>query len=187
MRVFIAIELPDKIKKELALIQGRMKPTPNKIKWVEPSSLHITLKFLGEIKEEILQNVFRTVEEVAAEFLPFYIEIKGAGTFPDNSNPRVIWMGIEEGASQLSLLARQLEEKLSREGFPPEKRKWVPHLTLGRVKHLRDREDMKKIINQEQETSGGRVKVEKITVMQSRLTPQGAIYTPLQCFSLKGG
>jgi len=187
MRVFIAVELPERTKKEIARVQERIKNTSNRIKWVDPSSIHITLKFLGELKEDLLSGVFKTTREVAEKFSPFTIKIRGTGAFPNPGNPRVIWMGIEEGSSQLARIAEELEKKLSHQGFPRERRKWVPHLTLGRVKELKDRENIKKLITKEEQTPGGVVEVERITVMQSRLTPQGAIYIPLQCFSLKGG
>lgn len=187
MRVFIAVELPEKVKRGIAQVQERIKKTSNRIKWVDSSSMHITLKFLGEVSEDSLDGIYRISGEVAEEFSPFTIKIEGTGVFPDYNNPRVIWMGIGEGALQLAEIARKLEEKLHQRGFPRERRKWVPHLTLGRVKQLTDRENIRNLIIREEKTPGGVAEIREITVMQSRLTPQGAIYTPLQCFSLKGG
>jgi len=184
MRVFIAVELPEKAKRKIALIQDRMKRLPDKIKWVAPSSIHITLKFLGEIKEKAIDNVFESTYRVAQKFQPFVINIRGTGVFPHLDNPRVIWVGVEEGSVKLAEIVNSLEEELSRD-FPRERKKWLPHLTVGRVKWLNNRENIKKVIEEEKQTQIGNIKVEFITVMQSNLTPRGALYKPLQRFYLK--
>lgn len=184
MRVFIAVELPEEVKKEIARIQSKMTDTANKIKWVNSASMHLTLKFLGEVEKKKLNNVFDATQKITAEFDPFFMEIKGAGAFPHVSSPRVIWMGIEKGSSELTRIAGELEEKLLEYGFPREKKRWTPHITLGRIKQLRDKQLIKKLVDREKQTSGGKMRVEDITVMQSRLTPKGAVYTSLKRFSL---
>lgn len=180
MRVFIAIELPEKVKEALADLQRRMQPTPNRIKWVDPSSIHLTLKFLGEIKKERLSTVSSLIQELSGRFQPFVMRICGVGVFPGVNRARVIWVGVEEGKSRLTQMVEEIEKKLVEQGFPRERRKWIPHLTLARIKDLKDKESIKKMVSQEKQVSVGEVEVEAITVMQSRLTPEGAIYTPLQ-------
>ena len=186
MRVFIAIELPEAVKKEMSRVQNKIMNTANKIKWVSYASMHITLKFLGEIKEKRLNKVFEAVERITIERDSFSIEIKGAGIFPDKGSPRVIWIGIKEGSIELTQMAKELEKKLSEQGFPQEGKKWMPHITLGRVKQLKDEEIIRKLITEERHTPGGKAKVKEVTVMQSHLTPRGAIYSSLQRFSLRG-
>lgn len=185
MRVFIAVELPESLKKEIANIQKRMKILPDKVKWVNHSSIHITLKFLGEIKEQALNSVFKATHDVARKFEPFVVEVKGTGVFPNPNNPRVIWIGVEEGSDKLAQIVQQLEEELFNRGFPKERKKWVPHLTVGRIKWLTSKEGIRKIIEEEKETQAGKMRVEFISVMQSHLTPKGALYKPLQRFYLK--
>lgn len=184
MRIFIAIELPEVIKREISRIQNKMASPVNKIKWVDSASMHITLKFLGETEEKKLTEVFGRTKKVADEFNPFFVRVKGTGAFPHAGNPRVIWMGIEEGSDELIRMVEELERELSGCGFPKEKKKWVPHITVGRVKKLKDVELIKKLISREKQTPGGKMRAEDITVMQSRLTPQGAVYTPLKHFPL---
>ena len=82
-------------------------------------------------------------------------------------------------------MAQYLEEELSNRGFPRERKKWVPHLTIGRVKWLIDKEKIRRKVDEEKKTQAGQMKVEFISVMQSRLTPEGALYKPLQRFYLK--
>ncbi|RLE14530.1 RNA 2',3'-cyclic phosphodiesterase [Candidatus Aerophobetes bacterium] len=186
MRVFIAVELPEAVKKEIARIQNKIMNTPGRIRWVKPSSLHITLKFLGEIEKEKLNRVFEVTQKIADKFKPFFFEIKGVGIFPETGSPRIIWIGIEKGHLELGRMAKELEDRLFEQGFPRERKKWTPHITLGRVKRLNNQEIIRKLINQEKQTTGGWVKAETISLMQSHLTPQGAIYTPLERFPLKG-
>ncbi len=186
MRVFIAIELESSIKENIARIQARLKVTQDKIKWVEPSSVHLTLKFLGEIEEEKLEKVHQITRELGERVSPFKIRVKGMGVFPGFSSPKVIWIGARDTSSELEELAVWLEEALVREGFVREKRKWKAHLTLGRVKSLKERERLRELVQEEIETEAGRMEVRDITIMRSQLTPRGPIYTSLGKIGLKG-
>jgi len=186
VRVFIAIGLESSIKEKIARIQTRLKVTQDKIKWVEPSSIHLTLKFLGEIEEEKLEKVHQITGELGERVSPFKIEVKGMGVFPGFSSPRVIWIEARDTSGELEELAARLEEALVREGFVREKRKWKAHLTLGRVKSLKERERLRELIQKEMETEAGKMEVRDITIMQSQLTPKGAIYTSLGKIYLKG-
>ncbi len=180
MRVFIAVELTESIKEELAQLQESLRGTGDKIKWVDSSLVHLTLKFLGEIKEEGLKKVLWASREVAAKFSSFKIKIKGTGVFPDSPSPRVIWVGIEGGENNLETLARQLEEELARQGFAKERRKWVPHLTLGRVKVLKKKGKLRELVLKYKGIERGEMEVRSISVIESRLTPKGPIYTLLE-------
>ena len=186
MRVFIAIELQDSIKDKIARVQERLKVTQDKIKWVDPASVHLTLKFLGEIGEEKLEKVQQVVRELAERIPPFKMEIKGMGVFPGFSSPRVIWIGARDRSGRLEKLAAHLEEALAKERFAKEKRKWKAHLTLGRVKSLRETDKLGELIRKEIETDAGKMEVKDITVMRSQLTPRGPIYTSLGQIHLKG-
>jgi 2'-5' RNA ligase len=186
VRVFIAIELESSIKEKIGRIQTRLKVTQDKIKWVKPSSVHLTLKFLGEIEEEKLEKIHQITRELGERIPPFKIEFKGMGVFPGFSSPRVIWIGARDSSSQLEELATSLEEALAREGFVREKRKWKAHLTLGRIKFLKERERLRELIQEEIETEAGDMEVKDITIMRSQLTPQGPIYTSLGKIYLEG-
>ena len=108
------------------------------------------------------------------------------GVFPGFSSPRVIWIGVSDTSGELEKLAAWLEEALAREGFVREKRKWKAHLTLGRVKSLKERGRLGELIQKEMETDAGKMEVKDITIMRSQLTPKGAIYTSLDKIYLKG-
>lgn len=186
MRVFVAVELQDSIKDKIAGVQERLKVTQDKIKWVDPASVHLTLKFLGEIDETKLEKVQQVARELAERIPPFKMEIKGMGVFPGFSSPRVIWIGARDRSGWLEKLAAHLEEALAKEGFAKEKRKWKAHLTLGRVKSLREIDKLGELIQKETETDAGKMEVRHITVMRSQLTPRGPIYTSLGQIHLKG-
>jgi 2'-5' RNA ligase len=187
MRIFIAIELPSLVKEELARIQERLKGTRDKIKWVDSSLIHLTLKWVGEIEEKDLEKVVEAAKRVASKFSPFNLEVKGMGAFPSFLSPRVIWIGVNEGKEAVEDLAREIHQELGKEGFSSENKKWVPHLTLGRVKLLLERGKLAEIIQGEKDAKAGRVRVESLSVVRSRLTPQGPIYTTLKRISLRGG
>ncbi|MCD6082564.1 RNA 2',3'-cyclic phosphodiesterase [Candidatus Aerophobetes bacterium] len=186
MRVFIAIELPEAVKMKIAQVQERLKKTKDRIRWVEPSIIHLTLKFLGEISEKDLEKVKEAAEKAVKSFAPFSFEVEGVGAFPSSSSPRVIWMGVGEGKDVLTRLATQIEEELVRCGFGRDKR-WIPHLTMGRVRSLEEREKLASLIQRERDAEAGKVRVEKVSIFKSRLTPKGPVYTVLKHILLKGG
>ena len=186
MRIFVAVELPDSIKEGLRQIQRTLQGTGDRTKWVGVSSLHLTLKFLGEISEERLERVFAASREVAEKTASFFIELAGVGAFPNCSSPRVIWVGVRKGKDNLVDLALHLDRVLSEMGFAAEKRKWVPHLTLGRVKELGKEDRLKKLLLQQKSACVGEIEARQCSVIRSLLTPTGPLYTTLKGFPLGG-
>ncbi|HDZ49980.1 MAG TPA: RNA 2',3'-cyclic phosphodiesterase [Candidatus Aerophobetes bacterium] len=186
MRIFIAVELPESVRERLGQLQGKLKGTENRIRWVDPSLIHLTMKFLGEVEEKNLEKVIQIARNAAGRFSVFKMKIGRMGVFPSFSSPRVIWVGIEEGKDKLETLAAELEEKLGQEGFSRSSRKWTSHLTLARVKVLKAREGLKALLLQYcKEVEGIEVKVESLSVIKSELTPQGAIYSILERIPLQ--
>jgi len=186
MRIFIALELPESVRERLGQLQGKLKGTENRIRWVNPSLIHLTMKFLGEVKEKNLEKVFQIAQNAAGRFPVSKMKIGKMGVFPSFSSPRVIWVGIEEGKDKLETLAAELDEKLGQEGFSRSSRKWTSHLTLGRVKVLKEKEKLKALISHSyEEVEGIEVKVKSLSVIKSELTPQGAIHTILERIPLQ--
>lgn len=177
MRVFVALSISSSIKEKIADVQRRLKRREDKVKWVNPDIIHLTLKFLGEIGEEKVKKVFQTAEIVGREFSPFSMKIEGMGIFPNFSRPQVVWIGVKEEEEKLKSLVASLGKELKKEGFPEEKREWKPHLTIGRVRFLKEKEKLIDFIQLEKEKRFGEERVKDIKIMQSQLTPGGAIYT----------
>lgn len=178
VRSFIALELTPEIQEQLAQIQNELKKSGADVKWVEPSGIHFTLKFLGNVSLKLVEEIKNTIEQSAKAHRRFELKIDRLGAFPKIEYPRVIWVGIEQGKDKISKLRQDLEERLVGLGFLPEKRPLHPHLTLGRVRSPQNRAQLKKLLESTtfpQKT----MRAEKIALFKSTLTPQGAIYQPL--------
>lgn len=186
MRAFIAIKLDLKIINDLMNIQQELKSRIKGIRWVKPELLHITLKFLGEIKEEDIDFLEKLLSELGNSTNSFNLSFSSLGAFPRQGDPRVIWIGVEEGAGELYALARKIDQLFLAHRIlnKPDKTKFKPHLTLGRRnKHeelyLLDR------VFEERWVCNNTMNVKEFYLMQSTLYPSGPIYAPLKKFSLK--
>jgi len=179
MRTFIAIELPDRIKKEIEQLQAPLKKTNTFVSWVKPENIHITLKFLGEVPENKINAVFSATGQALEGAKKFTMSLKGLGAFPDVRRPRVIWIGSGSGEKELSYLAGRVEEEMERIGFPKEQRKFSAHFTLGRVKSPKNIEKLMELVKSSDFTTDD-IEVKEVVVMKSQLHPAGAIYTPLK-------
>ena len=171
MRAFLGISIPEDLKKEIVAFQRRFSKFD--IKFVEPENLHFNMKFFSEIGEEQISELKVLLEEVCKQFEPFEIEIKGVGAFPNPIYIRVLWLGVSNGRQELTGLAETIQESIKSIGFQPEK--FTPHMTLGRVRTGREKDEIKRIMDSD-DFLIGRMKVEEITLFQSKLTPSGPRY-----------
>jgi len=184
IRTFIAVDLPGQIKDRIGEIISPLKPLSRSIRWVRPEGLHLTLKFLGEIPEEQLPDIFSALETALSEWSTFRFRLSGLGGFPNLRRPRVLWIGIREGGDPLRELAGAVDRALVSCGFPPEKRPFSPHLTIGRV---RSPQGLQEVLEQlpaidctSEPITAGAVKV-----MKSQLKPTGAEYSALKVIDLR--
>jgi len=185
MRAFLAIDLDREIKRNLSALIERLVKGSKTIKWVRWEGMHITMKFLGEIKEEKISEIENILRKITGTYKPFSLKIKGTGYFPiEKKNPRVFWTGVEADESLISF-QQQLEADLEKIGFPREKRKFHPHLTLGRIKAPSFVQETVRELNRYQESVFGEMMVNKITFFQSILKPSGAEYIVINEFHLK--
>lgn len=178
MRLFIAIEIPDPIKTELAKLQNELRRAQADVSWTKPENIHLTLRFLGEIAEGRLEALKRVCADAAAEFAPFTLTLDGAGVFPNFRRPRVLWAGLAGEIEVAARLQRRLEAGLAALGLAPDDKPFKPHLTLGRVKsakNARQAAAMAEIYKLPALSFG----VGGIVLMKSELRPAGARYTPL--------
>lgn len=176
LRCFIAVLLSDEIREKAVKVEEKLRSTNADVKWVEAENLHITLRFLGNITEELLEEIKAIMNEAKENFPPTKVRLKGVGGFPDSRRPRVIWIGGEEG--HLARLASFLEERIVKLGIPPEK-PFKLHLTLGRVRSPRGVDKLSRMMRELEDIEIGEMEVEKISLMQSTLSPSGPRYSVL--------
>lgn len=152
---------------------------------VKPSQLHLTLKFLGEVPETRITSIKQAIEHI--HIPPFEFELHGLGCFPNLNYIRVVWIGISEGREPLIKLAQMIEEKMALLGFPKEKRAFSPHLTLARIRSLRNAEknELSNMIRNSKELEFGVQKINDFVLKKSTLTPKGPIYDDLLVVPLK--
>jgi 2'-5' RNA ligase len=184
IRAFIAIELPATILLELDQIEARLKPQMphDTVRWVKADSIHLTLKFLGQVPSDQLGLITSSLRSAVAAHAPFTLEVAGAGCFPSIHRPRVVWVGVQEHDHRLHAVQRAVENAIAPLGYPTEIRDFTPHLTLGRVARDVRQVDQKSIGDVVQAAgvgSLGKWEVRQVALIKSDLKPSGAEYTVL--------
>jgi 2'-5' RNA ligase len=185
MRTFIAIDIPDALRSEMNKIIEELKKCGADVRWVKVNSIHLTLKFLGEIPEEIVGKVIKKIDANVAGFDPLKIRLAELGGFPNLSRPRVIWLGAMGIGEGLKVLHKEIEKSLQSLGFAPENRDFKPHLTLGRVKSPRGLSNLTKMVRDKADVELGEFIADSYYLFQSILKPAGAEYRKVQQFILK--
>lgn len=188
IRSFIAVALPPEIRDKLALIQGRLRAgTPVPVKWVEPGSLHLTLKFLGNISAGLTGRITAVIGEAARGELPLKLGIDGLGVFPNPRHVQVVWVGLSGDVTRLVDLQKRLETALTPLGFNPERRPFAPHLTLGRVRDQAtppERQALGELVAATGFEDESSFLIDAVYLMRSQLTREGPIYTRLSSVKL---
>jgi 2'-5' RNA ligase len=179
IRTFIAVDLDPAVRKRTVALQETLKKTGTEVKWVEPENLHLSLLFLGEVEDREVVEVCRIVSETTQQHANFLMSVETAGCFPNPRRPRVLWVGVGQGAQPLCQIHDALEIPLLDLGYRREERKYSPHITLGRVKSDRPTEKLASALAQHAAWKGGEFQVRELRVMGSKLTPQGPEYTVL--------
>jgi 2'-5' RNA ligase len=184
VRTFIAVDLPPAVKMQIGQIIDRLRPLSSAVRWVRSQGLHLTLKFLGEIPQEQLEDIFAAVQRGVVGISPFSFVLAKLGGFPNLRRPRVIWLGVPVGQEPLQELQEQVEFQLAECGFPRERRKFSPHLTIGRVRSPRGIQPLLKRLPSVSFESD-EIYVDTVKVMRSQLLPTGAEYSALKVVALK--
>jgi 2'-5' RNA ligase len=187
MRSFVAVEIPQEIRRGLASLQGELGECGSVVQWVRPEAIHLTLKFLGEIDPARVEAIRHAAGRVVGRHPPFPLRVAGMGCFPGFDRPRVVWVGLTGDEGRLQALQGEMESCLEGLGFPRETRPFRPHLTLGRVRSPRGRDRLLARIQGLMGLELGRFDVTTVTQFRSELRPSGARYTPLWEARLGGG
>ncbi len=188
VRLFIACEVPEEVQTTISgVIDDMQEYSENAVRWLKPEAVHVTLKFLGEVQQKKLPAIKMALGEAVMRHAPFNLELDNLGIFGGREGLRVMWVGIAGDVLRLEALVRDVNLALSVVGFEPERRPFRPHLTLGRV-----RDDVSTRQRAEIEVATGKVEVppvnwrtSQISLMRSRLTPDGAMYDVVATFPLR--
>jgi 2'-5' RNA ligase len=179
IRSFIAIELPEPVRRQIEAFVQELKKSDAQVGWVRIEGVHLTLKFLGNVAPELIEEIKPALARAASQMGPIRIEPAGCGAFPTIKLPRVIWVGLAGQISSLVELARRVEAAMVPLGFKPEDRPFKPHLTVGRVKGRGGLQVLQQILVAHREFTAEPFDAAEVVLYKSDLRPDGARYTPL--------
>jgi 2'-5' RNA ligase len=180
LRLFVALEIPEDVRKNLAELIRELRGVAPQAKWVRAENLHITLKFIGEIAAEKLDPIRGALAKARSDSL-VKLDFRGLGFFPNEKNPRVFWAGIE-ASGNLKTLASEIEIGLETIGIPREQRPFSPHLTLARFESRKVPEKLRAAIRENGAREFGAFETKRFHLIESKLRPSGAEYTTVQSF-----
>ncbi|HHW43660.1 RNA 2',3'-cyclic phosphodiesterase [Desulfofundulus thermobenzoicus] len=184
LRLFWAINLPENLKEHFFQIQLQLKTSRADAKWVEKENLHLTMQFLGDVETWRVNGLISAATGVLCGRGAFSVQMGGLGFFPHIRRPRVLWMGVREGADRLQFLYAALGSAMATQGFPPGGQAFSPHLTLAR---LRSDRGVAELIDKVRSLAGLPAitcPVTSVDLMSSQLYRTGPVYTPLAHISL---
>ncbi len=150
-------------------------------KWVEPQNLHITFHFLGEIERSQAITILKNLQKIAEVFSSFKIQYKSLGVFPDKKRPRILWIGVSKGETDLKKLAEEVIYLNRKSGIKSESKPFHPHVTVCRIKET-EKKKFNVFLNKYKNYSFGEETVNKIALISSSLTSVGPIYTVVEEF-----
>jgi len=183
IRCFCAVDISEDVKNVLKDIQSELKSTFDRVSWTKPHGLHITMKFLGDQEGSYIGEISNALSKACVNFSKVEVDFSGIGFFPGSSRPRIIWAGINSGLKELMKLNNSIEDELAKLKIPRDKKRFHPHVTLGRIRSW-DKESInyKKIELNYKNISFGSIMVDKLCLIQSILKPKGAEYITLGTF-----
>jgi len=189
-RLFLAANVSDEQRQALGqLIENLAKGirfTRAHPAWVKPENIHLTLKFLGDVEETRIESIAKALGTAITHVQPIPFDIAKLGVFPDAQAPRVLWIGIDQGRSRIADLAGTIENAMARIGFPRERRAFHPHLTLARIKAVRGVGEMMDVVESHRRAHLPAARIHAVTLYRSTLRPEGAVYSVVREWPLRG-
>jgi len=181
MRLFVALNLSDEVRTAIAKFSEELRMGFLSARWTRTEGIHVTLKFIGEVPEERVTQIENALSSVNSA-TPVEMNFRGAGFFPDERRPRVLWIGID-GTPNLAEIAAQIERQLEPLGVARESREFKPHLTLARISESRGIEKLRDALRKHGPIDFGTVRTNEMNLYQSELGRDGAKYTRLKTFA----
>ncbi len=180
MRVFVALDIPDDVRRAIASVAGKLEGTCRGARWARVADMHVTLKFIGEAPAEKVERIKSALAAVHST-TPMEMTFRGAGFFPNERHPRVFWVGIS-ATPNLAELAADIERRMEELGIPREQRPFRPHLTLARFKSEEGLDRLRETLRGLEPLEFGSTQTGELHLYQSQLKPGGAVYMRLATF-----
>lgn len=182
VRAFFALELPEDLRRRISEVAEDVADSGADVKAVEFENLHVTMKFLGDVPTARVEEIATSIGTIRSK--RFEIEAKGVGVFPDRQMIRVIWVGVGRGGNEIVSLSREIDGCLVGLGFPRERR-FIPHITIGRVRSPRNKERLLNAIDRHRDAVFGTCVIDRLVLKKSVLTSHGPVYSNLKVFPLE--
>jgi RNA 2',3'-cyclic 3'-phosphodiesterase len=187
VRLFVALEIPAPVRDNLAAQIKELRDWPaalpyERLRWVRPENLHVTLKFIGEVEAAKLDGIRSALTAIGLD-APVDLHLRRLGFFPDEKYPRLLWVGLN-ASGNLPVLARDIDRALEGQGIARDGRTFTPHLTLARFESRGLHEKLRTAIQKNSEREFGAFQAREFRLIQSKLNPSGAEYTTLASFPL---
>ena len=184
LRLFVACELPDEVRRALGRVQDDMRRLgAERLRWVRPESIHVTLKFLGGVESSRVEAITAALES-AVEAFELRLRLASVGSF-GGARMRVVWVGLDGDVEGLAALAGRVEAALQPLGFPPERRPFAAHLTLARVPDQvppAERRQLASLVERYEPPPPPSMTFMEVNLIQSQLGRGGSVYTRLATF-----
>lgn len=187
IRSFLAFELPSEIKNMIVRVSGELRKSDLDVRWVKVDNIHLTVVFMGNKKTEDIEAIGDEAQKVCLKYGIFDISLKGMGFFPNSRNPRILWLGLHGDLDRMSYFRDALQKHLKPFGIKEEKRRFKPHLTLGRfrkAKKMGSRLD--DLVLKYKDLTSPSCPLKELILFKSDLKPGGAEYTKLEAWPLTG-
>ncbi len=182
-RLFVAIRIHPNEQFLRLYYQLKKALQHDRINWVKEENIHVTLKFIGETPEDRIDDIISAVDDACLDISPFELALEGLGIFGSRYNPRAIWFGIRKEPMLISL-AQNVFREMDNIGFEKDRQNFVPHLTIGRVKLLEDKNYFQQTIDKHKPGLIQTIRVEEVLLVESVLQPEGPTYYVLESFIL---
>jgi RNA 2',3'-cyclic 3'-phosphodiesterase len=181
IRSFIAFDLESQeVITKLTYVQKLLVETGADLSPVAPQNIHVTIRFLGDISPAMVDKIHESLKNI--KFIPFNIQIKGMGIFPNLNYPRVVWAAMTEGTEQLKSIFSQLEPQIRALGFAADQYGFSPHLTIARVRSAKNKQNLAEFITKKAYYEFGTIRAECLRLKRSQLSPKGPTYSTLREF-----
>ena len=187
IRSFLAFELPPEMKDAVARVSESLRRSTLDVRWVKVDNIHLTVVFMGDTKTDLLHEIGADIKKVCSRYGSFDISLNGIGCFPNSRRPRVLWVGLDGDLDRMAQFRDDLQDQLEPFGIKSEKRKFKPHLTLGRFRSSRvGGRGLADILSTHEALSSPSFPLNDLILFKSDLKPGGAVYTKLEAWPLLG-